>query len=47
MDFYETIEKRRTIRDFEPEDIPDEVASAVLRVYNNQETVNRFLVRRK
>ncbi len=47
MDFYETIEKRRNIRDFEPEDIPDEVASVVLRVYNNQETVNRFLGRRK
>lgn len=30
MDFYKVIEKRRTVRDFEPEEIPDEVIERVI-----------------
>lgn len=30
MDFYEVIEKRRTIRDFEKEDIPNDVIERVI-----------------
>ena len=30
MDFYEVIDKRRTIRDFESEDIPDEVIARII-----------------
>lgn len=30
MEFYEVIEKRRTIRDFESEDIPKEVIERVI-----------------
>ena len=30
MDFYEVIEKRRTIRDFESEPIPDEVLERII-----------------
>ncbi len=33
MDFYEVIEKRRTIRDFEDEAIPDEVLERIRRVF--------------
>lgn len=30
MEFYDVIEKRRTIRDFEPEDIPEEVLERII-----------------
>lgn len=30
MDFYKVIERRRTVRDFEPEEIPDEVIERVI-----------------
>ncbi len=30
MEFYEVIEKRRTIRDFESEDIPKEIGISLL-----------------
>ena len=30
MDFYEVVEKRRTVRDFEPEDMPDEVLERII-----------------
>ena len=30
MEFYEVVEKRRTIRDFESEDIPNEVIERII-----------------
>ena len=30
MEFYDVIKKRRTVRDFEPEDIPDEVIERII-----------------
>ena len=30
MEFYDVIEKRRTVRDFDPEDIPNEVIERII-----------------